>query len=215
MSILADQPTIQILEDKPSPCLFFRSTSHSQPTVGIRNTKLCVVDSQDGITEMIETIVSQAKPVLYITVEGPLLVLHVHPEPNCSFIVDLQELGSAAFGHGNAAQKMAVDKIESEQKTDEGDGLTHDGPWQQGQPLPSLKAILESKSPSMSKVLFNSRPVRKILAGRFGVKLGSAVDIRRLELECRTAAPWQQQQQQMPGIQAGSVGVRSLRHCLE
>ena len=159
---------------------------------------------------MMQTVISQHQATLYVAIEGSLLVLHVHPKPDCSYIVDLQSLGAAAFEAGCAAHKAAA-----EAKSEHSDGrygFSSDAQWQQSSLLPSLKAILESKSPLMPKVLFGFRRACAFLAGRFGVKLGSVEDIQCLELEGRLAA---QEQQAQGGDEAKPVESRSLRSCLE
>jgi hypothetical protein len=159
---------------------------------------------------MVQSIVSQHQATLYVAIEGSLLVLHVHPEPDCSYIVDLQSLGSAAFEAGSTAHKAAAE-AKSEQ-SDGRYGFSSDGQWHQDRQLPNLRAVLESKSASMPKVFFDSRRPCAFLAGRFGVKLGPVEDIQCLELEGRLAA---HEEQAQGGDEAKPVEARSLRSCLE
>lgn len=157
---------------------------------------------------MVQTIACQVKPVLYVAIEGDLLVLHVHPEPDCSYIIDLQSLDATAFEVYIAGK--AVDEAEPEGQTGRGNGFQSDG----CSDIDSLRAILESKSPSMPKVLFNCRQPCAFLARKYGVHLGSVEDIQCLEMEGRSSSQTQQQQQARGGG-AKSVQARSLRSCLE
>ncbi|KAG8163010.1 hypothetical protein KVR01_007488 [Diaporthe batatas] len=220
---MARRPRLStITEGRRFPCLWFRSTSHGKATAGIRNTWFCVVNSQDGVNEMIEIIMAQAKPVLYMAREGSLLTLHVHPEPDCSFIVDLEALGASAFGETTA--QMTAGQNEQDENDNRGHGCSlslasndearHHDSRSRSRPLPSLRALLESNSPSMPpKVIFAARGgTSGFLPRRFGVTLGGAVEeIQQLELESRTAA---QQPEQLPSGPV-SACARSLRCCLE
>lgn len=212
----------------------FRTAPSDQNTGsgGTRNTKFCVVNTQDGLAEMVETIVSQDKVTLYVAMEASLLVLHVHPVPDCSYIVDLQSLGPAALEscEGSRAREAikaleapedceassTTQAVSAEAEPEETEGecpLGFDGKWQQGSPLPSLKAILESKSPCVPKVLFDCRQTCAFLAGRFGVRIGSVEDIQCLEFEGRFS---EQDEQRARGDAVEiSVKLRGLRSCLE
>ncbi|POS73993.1 hypothetical protein DHEL01_v207616 [Diaporthe helianthi] len=206
----------QIFEDRPSPCALFENTSIIQRTRGNPSTWLSVILFQDELNEMIQTIMSQAKTELYMALEGSVLVLNVQPEDDCCYLIDLKAFGATAFENGNAGE-IATWETKREQTDDEGISLAPEESWQQVPPLPSLKAILESNSPSLRKVLFDGRRASKILARRFGVTLRSVEDIQSLELECRVAQPWSHEQQQLPLRDATMpVGppTRSLRHCL-
>ncbi|KKY37922.1 hypothetical protein UCDDA912_g02139 [Diaporthe ampelina] len=158
-----------IPEDRPFPCLFFRTVPYAEG--GTKRTRFCVVNTQDGLTEMVEAIVSQDKVALYVAVEASLLVLHVHPQLDCSYVVDLQSLGTTAFESCEASRaregikaleagktlspaQVAAAKAEVEETSGE-PRIRSCGKWQQGSPLPSLKAVLEGKSPSVPKVLFD------------------------------------------------------------
>lgn len=144
---------------------------------------------------MIQAIVSQSEVELYIGVEASLLMLHVHPEPGCSYIIDFESLGASAFQHWETlrtAQKAAVE-----------------AGWPQIQPqpsnLPSLRAILQSSS--ISKIFFDCRQACAFLGGRFGITLGSVEDIQCLEREGRSI--------KHEGQQCHSGRERDLRRCLE
>lgn len=193
----ADDPHYQITEDRPHPSLVFRTASlkHSTHIGGLRNTKFCVVNTQDGIAEMIHAIVSQREVQLYVCVEASFLVLHVHPKPGSSYIIDLESLGASAFQPSKVlytARKAAAEAGR---------------PQVQPQPAsqPSLKAILESNS--IPKVLFDCGPASASLAGRFGIEMGSVEDIQCLELEGRST--------KYEGQQGHGRRERDLRICLE
>lgn len=219
INVPADHLRSQILEDKASSCLLFRTTPSGQTTGtnSTGSTRFCVVNTQDGLAEVVQTIACQVKPVLYVAIEGKLLVLHVHPEPNCSYIIDLQSLGDPAFEVTGSCKAAA--EAEPEERTDGGHGFRSDA----GQShTDSLRTILESKSPSMPKVFFNSRRPCAFLAREFEVHLGSVEDIQCLDMEGRLSSQKQQQQQQQKeeeeeaeGGKAKSVEPRSLRCCLE
>jgi hypothetical protein len=142
---------------------------------------------------MMQTIVSQHEAVLYLAVEGSLLTLHVHPEPDCSFIVDLQSLGAAAFDAGSGASEAKAEAGQG--KTDGRGGFSSDEQRNQDEPPPSLREILES--PYRKKVLFDARRPSNFLAHRFGVTLRSVENIKSLYNNTESARP------------------RSLRSCLE
>lgn len=206
----ADHQQSQIREDKPFPCLIFRTvpSCHMTGTNSTGGTRFCIVNTQDGLAEVVQTIACQVKPVLYVAVEGDLLVLHVHPEPDCSYIIDLQALGNPAFEVFGSCKAAA--EAEPDGQTDGGHGCR----YEDGQPhTDSLRDILESKSPSLPKVLFKCRQPCASLTRRFEVRLGSVEDIQCLEMEGRRSA--QTQQQQARGGRAKSVEARSLRSCLE
>lgn len=193
----ADYPHYQITEDMPHPSLIFRTASlnHTSHIGGMRSTKFCVVNTQDGLAETIQAIVSQREVQLYVCVEASLLVLHVHPKPGCSYIIDLESLGASAFQPSqalNAARKAAAEAGR---------------PRIQPQPasLPSLKTILESNS--IPKILFDCRLVCAFLAERFGIIMGSVEDIQCLELEGRST--------KHEGQQDHGEQQRDLRICLE
>lgn len=163
----------------------------------MRSTKFCVVNTQSGLAEVIQAIVSPEQTTLSMAVEASLLVLHIHPEPNCSYVVDLESLGAAAFEPCTARECEAVSAAR-EAASEAGREQTE----YHGGPVPSLRAILEGSS--IPKVLFDCRPVCAFLAGRFGVKMSSVEDIQCLEFEGRLnrEGPW------------GHV-ARELRSCLE
>lgn len=163
----------------------------------MRSTKFCVVNTQNGLAEMIQGIVPHDQTTLYVAMEASLLVLHIHPEPNCSYVVDLESLGATAFEpcearacEGASPSEKAASKAGREQ-TDH-----------QGGPVPSLRVILEDDS--IRKVLFDCRPVCAFLAGRFGVNMRSVEDVQCLEFEGRLN-------------KEGPRGdmARDLRSCLE
>ena len=98
---------MQIPEDTPVHSLVFRTAPCAQIPGrggGTRGTKFCVVNSQDGLAEMVQTIVSHQGTPLYLAVEASLLVLHIHPEPGCSYILDLDALGASAFEASEASE---------------------------------------------------------------------------------------------------------------
>lgn len=151
------------MEDRPFPGLVFRTASrnHAVNIGSTMSTKFCVVNTQDGLAEMIQAITSHQGTTLYVAVEASLLALHAHPQPGCSYIIDLQSLGATAFEPREATEEATAEAAS----------------------LPSLKAILEGSS--IPKVLFNCRQAWAFLAGRFGVSMGSVEDIQCLELEGR------------------------------
>lgn len=162
----------------------------------MRSTKFCVVNTQDGLAEMIQAIVSQREVQLYVCVEASLLVLHVHPKPGCSYMIDLESLGASAFQPSEAistAQKAAAEA-----------GREQAEPYSTS--LPSLRAILESNS--IPKIFFDCRPACAFLAGRFGITMGSVEDIQCLELEGRLI-------KHEEGQQDHRRQERDLRSCLE
>lgn len=166
---------------------------------GTRGTKFCVVNSQDGLAEMVQTMVWNQGTPLYLAMEASLLVLHVHTEPGYSYILDLEALGASAFepceASNVAAQEAAAEA-----------GLEQTEPQSTG--LPSLKAILESKSPSMPKILFDGGQACALLAGRFGINMGLVEDIQCLEIEGRPPGQTDEQKA-LRGV------TRDLRSCLE
>lgn len=196
----ADRPHRQIRDDKPFHSLIFRTASRDHTThIGtMRSTKFCVVNTQDGIAEMIQAIVSHDQSALYMAVEASLLVLHIHPEPDCSFVVDLDSLGATAFEPCEARACQAVSAAQNATPEAGGREQTED----QGGPMPSLRAILEDNS--ILKIHFDCRPVFAFLAGRFGVNMRSVEDIQCQEFEGRL---------NREGAQ-GYV-ARDLRKCLE
>lgn len=158
----------------------------------MKSTKFCIVNTWDGLAEMIQTITSQEQATLSMAVEASLLALHIHPEPGCSYIVDLDALGASAFEAReafSAAQKAAYKA--GRQQTEQRGGL-----------LPSLRAILEDGS--IPKVLFDCLPVCAFLAGRFGVNVGPVEDLQFLEFEGRL---------NRDGPRGNAL--RDLRSCLE
>lgn len=173
--------------------LVFRTASLDH-TTGTKNTKFCVVNTRDGLAEMIQTIASQDHTMLYVAVEASLLVLHAHPEPGCVYIVDLEPLGAIAFEPceaPNVAQEAAVVA----------------GPEQPEHQL-SLRAILEGNS--IPKVLFDCRQAFAFLAGRFGVRMRCVEDIQCLEFVSRPVRLSEEQQRVAIGERE-----RDLRSCLE
>lgn len=176
----ADSPHNQNSEDRPSHSLVFRTASrdHTTHIGGMRSTKFCVVNTQNGLAELVQAIVSPEQTTLSMAVEASLLVLHIHPEPNYSYVVDLDSLGATAFEPCEARDCEAV-SAPREAASEAGREQTeyHDGP------APSLRAILEGSS--IPKVHFDCRPVCAFLAGRFGVNMTSVEDIQCLEFEGR------------------------------
>lgn len=144
----------------------------------MRSTKFCVVNTQNGLAEMIQAIVSHDQTTLYVAMEASLLVLHIHPEPNCSYVVDLESLGATAFEPYEARACEAVSPARKAASEAGKEQTEHPGG-----PVPSLRAILESSS--IPKVLFDCRPVCAFLAGRFGVNMRGVEDIQCLEFEGR------------------------------
>lgn len=199
----ADHPHHQIPEDMPLHSLDFRTASLDHTTNagdGTKNTKFCVVNMQDGLAEMIQAIGSQEQTTLYVAVEASLLALHVHPEPGCSYIVDLDALGATAFEPCealNAAQEAAAETGPEQ-------------PEHQASPVLSLRAILEGNS--IPKVLFDCRQACAFLAGRFGVRMGSVEDIQCLEFVSRPSRLSEEQQEAAVGV---GERDRDLRSCLE
>lgn len=194
----ADHSHYQITEDRSYPSLVFRTASRNHTTHigGVRSSKFCVVNTQDGLAEMIRAIVSQREVELYVGVEASLLVLHVSQEPGCSYVVDLESLGPSAFQPCevlDAAQK-ALAKVGRPQTEPQSAGLL------------SLKSIFESNS--IPKFFFDCRPACAFLAGRYGINMGSVEDIQCLELEGRLIK--HEEGQQDHGGQE-----RDLRSCLE
>lgn len=190
----ANHPHPQTSQDRPFPSLVFRTASrdHTTHIGGMKSTKFCIVNTQDGLAEVIQTITSQEQATLSMAVEASLLALHIHPEPGCSYIVDLDALGASAFEarEASSAARKAACKAGREQTE------------QQGGPLPSLRAILEDSS--IPKVLFDCRPVCAFLAGQFGVKMRSVEDVQCLEFEGRL---------NRDGPRGNAL--RDLRSCLE
>lgn len=187
----ADKRYSQIMEDRPYPGLVFRTASrnHAVNIGSTRSTKFCVVNTQDGLAEMIQAITSHQGTTLYVAVEASLLTLHAHPQPGCSYIIDLQSLGASAFEPREAAEEAAA---ETEPEHTERP-VAH---------LPSLQAILEGSS--IPKVLFDCHQAWAFLAGRFGVMMGRVEDIQCLELEgC------------LPRQEGTIKAERGLRSCLE
>ena len=195
---------------------------------GTKRTRFCVVNTQDGLTEMVEAIVSQDKVALYVAVEASLLVLHVHPQLDCSYVVDLQSLGTTAFESCEASRaregikaldagktlspaQVAAAKAEVEETSGE-PRIRSCGKWQQGSPLPSLKAVLEGKSPSVPKVLFDCSQACAFLACQFGVRMGSVQDLQCLELEGRST---REKERREWGDGMNLLRLRDLRSCLE
>lgn len=184
----ADHTHHQIPEDRPTHSLVFRTASYDHTTnIGsTMSTKFCIVNTQDGLTEMTQAIIPQDQTRLYVAVEASLLVLHVHPEPGCTYIVDLESMGATAFEPCEA--RACEGGLEQKEH--------------QGAPMPSLRAILESSS--FPKVLFNCGPACAFLAGRFGITMGCVEDVQCLESEGRLAS------------QGERVDLaRDLRKCLE
>ncbi|KAK7699295.1 hypothetical protein SLS64_011753 [Diaporthe eres] len=142
--------------------------------------------------EMIQAIISQYQTMLYMAVEASLLVLHIHPEPDCSYIVDLESLGATAFESCetvSGAQKPASEAGQEQAEHQRGF-------------MPSLRSILEDIS--IPKVLFDCRPACAFLAGRFGITMRSVEDIQCLEFAGR-----------LVDQRAGGEASRDLRSCLE
>lgn len=194
----------QIPEDTPLHALVFRTASLDHTTNagdGTENIKFCVVNTQDGLAEMIQAIVSQEQTTLYVAVEASLLALHVYPQPDCSYIVDLEALGATAFEFREAC-KAPNAAHQAEAGTEQ--------PEYQVSPVLSLRAILEGNS--IPKVLFDCRQACAFLAGRFEVRMGSVEDIQCLELVSRPVRLSEEQQEA-----AVAVGERDrdLRSCLE
>lgn len=194
----ADYSHYKITEDRSYPSLIFRTASRNHTTHigGVRSSKFCVVNTQDGLAEMIRAIVSQREVELYVGVEASLLVLHVHQEPGCSYVVDLESLGPSAF--------QPCEVLDAAQKAPAKAGRPQAEPHSTS--LPSLRAILESNS--IPKILFDCRPACAFLAGRFGINVGSVGDIQCLELEGRLI-------KHEEGQQDHRRQERDLRSCLE
>lgn len=144
---------------------------------------------------MAQAILSQREVELYIGVEASLLVLHVHPEPGCSYVIDLESLGASAF--------QPCETLNAPRKGVAEGGRAHI--QEHPASLPSLRDILESSS--IPKILFDCRQACAFLAGRFGITMGSVDDIQCLEREGRSIK--HEEQQDHGGRE------RDLRRCVE
>ncbi|ROW11944.1 hypothetical protein VPNG_05216 [Cytospora leucostoma] len=164
------------LEDRPYPCLFFRSVpSETTWSMGrTRSTKFCVVDTQDGVAELIQTIVSVDDAVIFLFLHGSLLA--VHPQPSTRvYIIDLDLLGPSAL---EARQNFSPDQAAAAATADGVDYPQYPR-WNDVCRLPSLRAIFES--PTIPKVLFDCRGAMSTLHRRYRIELRGVEDIQLME----------------------------------
>ncbi|KAK7731824.1 hypothetical protein SLS53_008645 [Cytospora paraplurivora] len=152
-------------EERPYPCLFFRSVpSETTWSMGrTRSTRFCVVDTQDEVAELIQTIVSVDDAVLFLFLHGSLLAVHLQSS-NRVHIVDLELIGQEAL---EARQKFSP----AHAAAAAAEGLHHpEYPmWNDVCRLPSLRAIFES--PTIPKVFFDCRGAMSTLRQRYKIEL--------------------------------------------
>ncbi|KUI61001.1 hypothetical protein VP1G_08183 [Cytospora mali] len=202
-SLPKTMPLSSITEDRPYPCLFFRSVPSERTWAMGRtsSTRFCVVDTQDGVAELIQTIISINDAVLYLHFQGPFLTIHLQ-STNRVHIIDLQVLDPAAFEvrqNFSPAQAAATSGVKGS-----------DTRWNETGRLPSLKAILES--PYIPKIVFDSRDTTSTLYQRYRIRLCGLEDIQLMELIGRTL-PTQDLRFHRKGAMVPEL--RDLRRCLE
>lgn len=169
-----------------------------------RSTRFCVVDTQDGVAELIQTILSVDDAVLLLFLRGPLLAVHLQPSSRV-YIVDLELLGPAAL---EARQRSSPAQAAA---AAEAVGKPPDPRWDDVCRLPSLRAIFES--PTIPKVLFDCRGAISTLRQRYEIELRGVEDIQLMEGAGRR--PPQAQQLHFHRNRVGAPGLRELRSCLE
>lgn len=169
------------------------------------STRFCVVDTQDGLAELIQTIVSIDDAVIFLRLRGPFLVVHMQ-STNHVHIVDLLVLGETVFG---TRQNFSPAQAAATVVKGHDDG--RDPRWSDIGLLPSLKAILES--PSIPKILFDCRPTTAKLHQRYRIDMCGVQDIQLIELAARPNPPTRHLQFHRKGLRAPEL--RDLRRCLE
>lgn len=173
----------------------------------VNPTRFCIVDTQDGVAEFCQSIISIDDAVLYLHLQGPLLAVQLHPS-NRVHIIDLQVLGPIAFGVRQDFNPAQADATTAE-KTDD---ISRDRGWSDIGRLPSLKAILES--PSIPKVLFDCRPTTSTLHRQYQIGLRGVEDVQLMELASgRPTTLMQPLQFHRKGMKVPEL--RDLRACLE
>lgn len=183
-------------DDRPYPSLVFRTASSERGPFAPRSRlRFCLVDTQDGVGELVQAVVSTDDAVLYLDVvaaavaDAPLLlVINLHPTDRV-YIVDL---GAGAGAGGGALLLDAMHDLSTAQLGG-GGGAGDLGPLA----LPSLRGLLES--PAAAKVVFDARAVAAALCG---VALRGVLDLQLAELAGRPAY-------------SHRVRLRDLRACLE
>lgn len=168
-------------------------------------TRFCVVDTQDGMAELIQTIVSIGDTVLFIYIHGPCLIIHLH-FTNRVHIVDLQVLGPTAF-----ESRQSFSPAQAAATVATGPDISRDPRWSDIGRLPSLKAVLES--PSIPKILFDCRPTTTTLHQRYRIGLCGVQDIELMELAGRPNPSIQHLQFHRKQVRVSEL--RDLRRCLE
>lgn len=175
--------------------------------------RYCVVDTADGLAEMIQTIVSTDDATLYLDVveqqQQQQLLLAILLQPNNrAYVVDVGVLGGGGRGL-DARQEFALVQLTAslggggggappdenqDQDEDDEEGaaaarrLARRKSLEVGT-LPSLRGVLES--PSVAKVVFDATRVAAALDEAYGVSLRGAADVQRMEQtgRCRRPAP--------------------------
>lgn len=181
-----------------------------------KKLRYCVVDTADGLAEMIQTIVSTDDATLYLDVveqqqqqQVLLLAILLHPN-NRAYVVDVGGLGggrgldarqefalvqlTASLGGGGAPDQENQENQDQDEDEDEGAAaaaarrLARRKSLEVGT-LPSLRGVLES--PSVAKVVFDAAGVAAALHEAYGVSLRGAADLQRMEQtgRCRRPAP--------------------------
>ncbi|KAJ4420708.1 hypothetical protein N0V82_004147 [Gnomoniopsis sp. IMI 355080] len=200
---------LQVSENRPYPALIFRAVPGEQtPGVSKSKTRWCMVDTHDGLGELVQSIVSTDDALLCLDFQeqGSLLVIHLHPNDKI-YIVDLQTLGAEVLElrHGfNPAQLHSSTTCLEIAPDPRGQSLLDIGQ------LPSLRGLLES--PSIHKVVFDSKKTAPALDAAFAVTLRGLQDVQVIEITGRPLPASLYFHRKDIGRRIDS---RSLRCCLE
>ncbi|KAF3766588.1 hypothetical protein M406DRAFT_68908 [Cryphonectria parasitica EP155] len=168
-------------EERPYPSLLFHPVPFERTAFTTQPRKrFCTVHTHDGLGEMIQSIVSTDHATLYLYMKGGVLVIALDPAERI-YMVDLQRLGLTGLG---VRQPFNTAQLQASSSGGPSDG----GPLLLDQDrLPSLKGLLES--PSIAKVMFDSRATVAALRDPWGIALRGVQDIQLMELAGRPLLP--------------------------
>ncbi|CAN8103665.1 unnamed protein product [Discula destructiva] len=227
---------LQTCEDRPYPGLIFRAVSGERTpgaALALSKTRWCTVDTPDGLSEMIQSVVSTDDASLYLAFqpEGHLLTIHVHPTDKV-YLIDLQRLSgtealelcqtfSTAQLHAMTTTPPSrpdnthedVDNNNNNNNNNNNDSAhperDHGSLLDFGR-LPSLRSLLESAA--IAKVIFDAPKTVRALHMAYGVALGGVQDIQLAELAGR---PLRIVLFHRMDVGRRTAALRTLRCCLE
>lgn len=151
--------------------------------------RFCMVDTQDGLGELIQNIVSVDGVVLYLGTQGTkagIIMIRLYPDDDRVYIFDLKTLGSGVFEKRSnfcMAQLRATTTGWYPDSESEPNYANHQRESLEVGRLPSLRDILES--PVITKVVFDSWGVAAALFRHHGIRLCGVCDIQLMELAGR------------------------------